>query len=75
MLSRCVYLTMNRDIPIRNVALIHGSIFPGKNQYISPFSNFSWCEGDRTRNPWVGSQVFTTEPNPSRTLRVYPVVI
>jgi len=26
-------------------ALIHGSIFPGKNQYISPFSNFSWSKG------------------------------
>ena len=26
-------------------ALIHGSIYPGKNQYISPFSSSSWSEG------------------------------
>ena len=53
-------------------ALIHGSIFPGKNQYISPLLVIlDGVRGDRTRNPWVaGSAVkcFITEPNPLASL-------
>jgi len=32
--------------------------FSYEEQYISPFSNFSWSKGDRTRKPCVGSRVF-----------------
>ena len=33
-----------------------------KKQYIFPFNNFSWREGGRTRNLWVGSRVFKQNP-------------
>jgi len=32
------------------------AFFLGRTSTYLLFSNFSWSEGDRTRNPWVGSQ-------------------
>jgi len=55
------YLSQNFAIlaSLNRKALIHGSIFSWNEPvHISFFSSFSWSEGGRTRNPWVGSRVF-----------------
>ena len=36
---------ITHDKPGSSTALIHGGSLPRKNQYITPFSNFSWSEG------------------------------
>jgi len=44
--------------------MAHGSIFPGKKQYMSHLNNLSWCEGVELAIPWSAVKCFTTDPNP-----------
>ena len=57
-------------------ALIHASIFPGKNQYISPFSNFSWSEGgSNSQSMGRQSSVLPLSQIPSLTVPQLPIMI
>jgi len=52
------------------IALLQGSILPGTNQYVSPFSYLSWCEGSNSQSLGRQSSVLPLSQVPSLVSRL-----